>query len=337
MGFYPVTPGIGDYILGRPFLDSVKINLDNNKKFIIKAKNLSKENIYVASVTLNGKDYPKSYITHKDILQGGELVFEMTNKPSGWGTTPANFPSTKTNENDVIPAPYIVFNSRAFRESTLISMSSANSHCKLYYTTDESEPDTSSKEYTNPFKIDHDIVIKAIAVDSNGIKSPVNTCKLNLIPKERSVKILSKYSPQYAAGGDFALIDRVRGGNNFRTGTWQGYQGTDLTAIVDLGKITSLKKIGAGFLQDTSPWILFPEEVTFYISSDGKKFKEVATIKNTTPKNQYGSIIKDFYQDIDPQKARYIKLFAKYPGTLPIWHQGAGGDSFIFIDEIFFE
>ena len=82
MGFYPVNPSNGAYVFGSPLFDEVSINLQENKKFTVVAENNSKSNIYIQSVKLNGEDYTKSFITHKDILKGGTLSFEMGNKPN---------------------------------------------------------------------------------------------------------------------------------------------------------------------------------------------------------------------------------------------------------------
>jgi predicted alpha-1,2-mannosidase len=81
LGFYPVNPVGGVYDLGSPSIDYAKINLDNGKVFEIEAKNNSDKNVYVKSVTFNGKNYDKLFITHDQILSGGKLVFEMTDKP----------------------------------------------------------------------------------------------------------------------------------------------------------------------------------------------------------------------------------------------------------------
>ena len=62
--------------------DEVKINLPQEKQFIIKTENNSDSNIYIQSVKLNGENYNYSYITHKDIMKGGELVFEMGSIPN---------------------------------------------------------------------------------------------------------------------------------------------------------------------------------------------------------------------------------------------------------------
>lgn len=80
MGFYPVDPVSGNYILGAPQMPKIVVDLQNGKTFTVIAEGISKENKYVESVTLNGKPYTENYITHEDILQGGELVFKMTAK-----------------------------------------------------------------------------------------------------------------------------------------------------------------------------------------------------------------------------------------------------------------
>ena len=88
LGFYPVNPADGRYIIGRPLYEKSVIQLPDGNAFTIKAENVSKDNIYVQSVTLNGLNWNKPYISHKQITGGGELVFVMGSKPNKeWGTT----------------------------------------------------------------------------------------------------------------------------------------------------------------------------------------------------------------------------------------------------------
>lgn len=82
MGFYPVCPGSDQYILGAPYFKQMKVNLENGKTFEIKAPAVSAKNCYIKSVKLNGKPYTKGYISHKDIMNGGELSFEMSDRPN---------------------------------------------------------------------------------------------------------------------------------------------------------------------------------------------------------------------------------------------------------------
>ena len=81
MGFYPVDPISGKYEIGTPMYPEMKMHLANGKTFTILAPAVSKENIYIQSVKLNGKSYDKSYITHEQIMNGSIFEFEMGNKP----------------------------------------------------------------------------------------------------------------------------------------------------------------------------------------------------------------------------------------------------------------
>ena len=80
MGFYPVNPVSGQYEIGSPLFNQVKISLPEGKAFILTAKNLSDENIYVKSVTIDGKPWNKSYITHQQIIDGANVELEMTSE-----------------------------------------------------------------------------------------------------------------------------------------------------------------------------------------------------------------------------------------------------------------
>ncbi len=93
LGFYPVNPVGGEYVLGTPMAAKSDILLDGAKHFVIRAETLSKQNIYIQKAELNGLSYTKSYIRHDDIQNGGELVLHMDSKPSDtWGTRPEDRP-----------------------------------------------------------------------------------------------------------------------------------------------------------------------------------------------------------------------------------------------------
>ena len=82
MGIYPVNPVAGVYVFGSPIVDKATIAVPEGKSFTIVAKNNSPVNLFIQSVELNGKPYGKSYITHPDILAGGELTFVMGPEPN---------------------------------------------------------------------------------------------------------------------------------------------------------------------------------------------------------------------------------------------------------------
>ncbi len=93
----------------------------------------------------------------------------------------------------------------------------------------------------------------------------------------------SNYSSQYTGGGDFALIDGIRGTANWSGGSWQGYQGKDFVAVVDLGSVQTVSKAGASFLQDIGSWIWMPRRVEIELSIDGKDFGPASSIMNDVP------------------------------------------------------
>ena len=97
MGFYPVCPGTDEYVLGSPLFNKITVTLENGNEFVIDATNNSKENVYVNDVVLNGESYNKNFLKHATIQNGGEIVFDMANKPNKTrGTETSSFPYSMT-------------------------------------------------------------------------------------------------------------------------------------------------------------------------------------------------------------------------------------------------
>jgi len=99
LGFYPVTPGTDQYVIGSPLFDRATLTLENGKRFIITAKNISANNYFIKSTILNGKKYENNFLRFEDIQSGGEFVFNMDNKPNkNWGNQPENEPYSLSRE-----------------------------------------------------------------------------------------------------------------------------------------------------------------------------------------------------------------------------------------------
>jgi predicted alpha-1,2-mannosidase len=93
MGFYPVNPSSGIYVIGSPSLKSAEIKLENGKTFKVLVNKVNNDNIYIQSAKLNGKIYTKTYITHNDIENGGVIEFEMGKLPNyKWGIKTEDIP-----------------------------------------------------------------------------------------------------------------------------------------------------------------------------------------------------------------------------------------------------
>ena len=82
LGFYPVIPGSNQYALGSPLVKKATLNLENGKKLVVIAENQSKENVYVVKLTINGKTIKRNYILHEELMNGGEIIFSMSNQKS---------------------------------------------------------------------------------------------------------------------------------------------------------------------------------------------------------------------------------------------------------------
>jgi hypothetical protein len=305
---------------------------------VIKAQHVSATNIYIQSATLNGKPHRRSYLTHGDLMRGGQLVFKLGPRPNRlWGSAANEVPTSQIVGDKIIPAPAINAAGRTFKDRLEISLQALETSEQVQYTTDGSDPDRAAPVFTKPFSIDRTSTIRAIAITRDGQRSVVATAKFQKIPHDWQLTLLSRYGSQYTGGGDFALIDGARGSKNFTDGAWQGYQGKDLVAIIDLGRQQNVSKLGAGFLQDVGSWIWMPRQIEFELSNDGKNFVPALTLTSDVSEKEYGGIAKDFIGTITPQQARYVKMIARTYGKLPAWHLGAGGDSWIFADEIIIE
>ena len=81
LGLYPVCPGSPDYLIGSPLFDKATVDLHNGQKFVVRARSNGPQRPYIHAATLNGQSYNKVYVTHDQILAGGELVFEMVSGP----------------------------------------------------------------------------------------------------------------------------------------------------------------------------------------------------------------------------------------------------------------
>ncbi len=332
MGFYPVCPGDNQYIIGSPLFKKITVNLENGKQFVINAPNNSDENIYVQSIKVNGEKYSKTYFEHSLIQNGGEITFEMGKFKSNYGTRDIDCPKAKV-ESSIVLSPIIESEKQIFKDKMEVKISSNEKNSEIYYTLDGSDPEAGkATKYAAPFSINDNTTVKAIS--ANGDKySPVTTAKLYKIQDDKTIKILSEVSPSYQDNGPEGLIDNLRGINNFKIGGWQGYQGTNFEAIIELNNKRTIQEVACGFLQDTRSWIVFPKEVLFYSSNDGVNYQLLGTAKPEIPIENQEVLTKDIGIQTKAE-AKFIKVVAKYYGKLPEWHAGAGGESFIFIDEI---
>ena len=325
MGFYPVTPGLDYYTIGSPIFKKITINLENGNTFTIHAKNVSEKNIYIQSASLNGEHFENSFIKHSTISNGGNLIFNMGSVPSEWANK--SIPKSSITKIQIIPVPYFEAESQTFTNTLNIKLGSVQGG-DIYYSINDGK----EKKYNGPIVIKEKAKISC-RIKKDGKWSKRVSANYYKIDNSKSIKIQSIYANQYAAAGDKTLIDHLRGGGNYRTGNWQGYR-EDLIAVVDLGKEKEISKLILGCLQDIKSWIFFPNTVEYYASNNGEDFTFLGSIKSNISDGLEGSLTHDYTLEFKKIKTRYIKVKAENYGLCPSWHLGAGGKTWLFVDEL---
>lgn len=310
LGIYSVCPGREIYMTTTPMFDNYILHLENGKS--------------VNQKIVIGEAKNKTWVNHHDLFS--EKTTGQIN--------------TSDDEEIFIPCPVISANHMVFTDSLLVKLHSpSTSYDVKYYIIDENGK-KSSEQNRNSFYVNKNCTVAAYSILAGArIWEASKTVYANFYkrPNNWKITINSKYNPQYTAGGDEGIIDGLRGDENWRKGRWQGYQGQDFECLIDMSKEKEISKLSAGFLQDTRSWILMPTKMEVSFSSDGKTFSEPATILNTVKDDDYNVQIKNFEILFKKQTARYVKVKAYNYGKLPSWHAGAGGEAFIFIDEISME
>jgi predicted alpha-1,2-mannosidase len=298
MGIYDVTPGNPEWTVIKPYFEDIKVNFEDG--------------------------------TSKEIKKEKSLKY--------FGIAPVKIDGVDMDYKKIIPAPVIQSESKSFKDRNTISFSSSDPESVIYYRVDDNEysspgePSAEYYKYLKPFEINHSSTIFFYG-EKDRLKSSVVNATFSKKPNNYTIDIKSKYNRQYSAGGAEGLIDGIAGSENWRKGDWQGYQSQDFEAVIDLQKEMPVKQIMSSFLQDSRSWILLPVKVEYYASVDNVNFKLLESIDNILDPKMDEPIMIPFQSDV-AVTARYIKVKAYNYGPLPEWHQGYGGDAFIFIDEI---
>ena len=223
-------------------------------------------------------------------------------------------------------------------KSMVVRMETETYTPDIRYTLDGSDPRSDSPRYAGPLRIFRTTTVRAGTFESGHLQGKITETRFAAHRAlGRLVKLAFAYKEKYKAGGDIGLTDGLRGTASHTDGRWQGFEGDDLIAEIDLGAAKRISRISAGFLQNVNSWIFFPVSVDFAVSDDGRDYRTVATVINDIPLQTAGAVLKEFSASVPDLNARYIRLVAKNVGLCPDWHQGKGGKAWIFADEIIVE
>ncbi|MCF6237979.1 MAG: family 20 glycosylhydrolase, partial [Candidatus Marinimicrobia bacterium] len=205
----------------------------------------------------------------------------------------------------------------------------------IRFSLDGSDPSQESEQYINALALDQDAQVRAAVFSGSqrlGRVSQRDFVFHQAVGATASYEL--KYHPRYSGGGDTGLVDGILGSNNFRDGTWQGFEGHDLVLTIDLGEVQEIFKTELNFLQSTSAWIFMPEYIEVSLSKDGVDWQMVKRVNNETPEGDERVTLQRMSDDFPTEPTRYVKVVAKNRGICPDWHVGAGEKSWIFCDEL---
>jgi hexosaminidase len=155
------------------------------------------------------------------------------------------------------------------------------------------------------------------------------------LARGRPVALTTPSDPRYPGTGPRTLTDGALGSLDFRDGLWQGWQGPDLEAVIDLGAATTVGAIEGSFQQTMRSWILLPRDFTVWLSDDGATWREIGTATHRQPPEREDPFLWRLVVPVPAgTAARWVKVRARGYGPLPAWHPGAGNPAWVFCDEI---
>ena len=345
MGFYPVCPGSGQYVIGSPLFDKVTIHLQNGKDIVINAKGQGRDNCYVHSLRLNGAPYDKAFITIEALKDGCTLDFEMSSKPDKeWASGNEARPHSKDIEdkNIITSAPYFSDWQQSFDGEVEVKIHPAhwnivNELDSIFYTIDGTTPTRFSTLYDKPFTVSSDATVKAVTYNPESGYSAVVTHRRTRTQSDLKLTYITKPAPQYYENGETGLIDRLHGTENYRIGGWQGWQG-NCEVVVDLLEPRTVSSVATECLENMKSWVFFPTRVEVEVSDDGTNYRPFGSVDNrdfpATLERQELSVVHNFIVNGTPTLARYVRIKALNYGKLPKWHISAGEQAWLFVDEI---
>ncbi|WP_343701607.1 family 20 glycosylhydrolase [Chitinophaga sp.] len=204
----------------------------------------------------------------------------------------------------------------------------------ITYTTDSTAPTAQSTRYTGPVRVEKTGMIRAAVFQ--GDKQYGNEFQQAFTLNKatgREVKLTKPPHNNYNPGSPFALVNGIAGVKEFNDNQWSGFNGGNFEAVVDLGvDSVDITEIAIGTLGNPDQWIYVPKELDFFVSEDGKNFKNVYKLREIDVK-QKG--LRKFTARPEKAKGRYVKIFARNAGAIPKGAPGEGNPAWLFVDEIY--
>ncbi len=208
----------------------------------------------------------------------------------------------------------------------------------LRYTLNGKTPDARSKIYSKPLTISKPVTVKAGLFADGGMI--VKTEKFIPVHKALNKKVLYEmpYTAKYpSADGEGTLTNGKLAGLFFRDPEWQGFGGTDVEVVIDLGDEVTIGKVSGDFLISVNDGIHAPVEVIVECSKDGKNFMRKGQLSDIALGRQGAAYRERLTVPLGKVRCRYIRFIAKNTGKIPAPYLFKGTDAWLFMDEVIVE
>jgi len=216
-----------------------------------------------------------------------------------------------------------------------LGMGSESARPEIRYTTDGTAPTAESKAYAAPLTLKKESTVKAGVFLKDTLRGAITETRfVPHLALGHDLNLLYPFQPRFGAGGPGALLDGLMGGTSRVDDRWQGFEGDDLVATIDLGRRIKIREVETGFIQNTDDWIFLPRSVEVAVSDDGKDFRVVRTAVVPVRDGEGGILTQTVRMETGKIRVRFVRVTAVSIHACPEGHSGAGQKAWLFADEI---
>lgn len=219
-------------------------------------------------------------------------------------------------------------------KKAVIATLSTIDNAPIYYTLDGSMPTEQSTRYEGPLHLTSSATFRAAAIRPEGV-SPLVEKKIHFSKSTFCPIQLTDVQPtaEFTYGGASVLVDGLQGNESYTTGAWLGFLG-DVTAVIDLGKPTTFRRVAISTCTDLPSWVMGCYGLDVSVSDDDKNYTLVGSKAFPADEDISKKQVDHYEVTFDAQKARYLRVLIKRCPALPKGHSGAGKEAYLFVDEI---
>lgn len=325
--------------LSRLYLQGTKIT-NAGLKQLSDLKYLEYLNLYQTDVSDEG-------LVHLEKLKNLEVLYLWQTKVTTEGIQKLkaaipNLKITMQSGDDVFadvklnaPNIEIIGKRNLFKDTLIFKLKSSFKGATVFYTLDGSEPNEESLQFKDSVILTQSADLQALAIKDGWIKSdPLKKELVKINKLAKKITLSKEPSPDYPGKGPQTLSDLARGSNFVKSPSWMGWQGSNVTTVLDYGEVFEMKEIKVGFMENTNAWVFAPRGLQVWTSKDGKNYEQVVSEKYEPRDGPSGVELRFLSHAFDAHEARFVKVKIEGNKKNPDWHLAPGEPSWFFMDEI---